>query len=88
MIKDGTEDKDTMVFFEFQDGVQNQLYSLSYNDPITLSVSLRIESFGKLELSKLNKEGDLIPGAVFKVTGPNNYSREVTVTNGKIYKHY
>ena len=84
MIKDGTEDKDTMVFFEFQDGVQNQLYSLSYNDPITLSVSLRIESFGKLELSKLNKEGDLIPGAVFKVTGPNNYSREVTVTNGKI----
>ena len=84
MIKDGTEDKDTMVFFEFQDGVQNQLYSLSYNDPITLSVSLNIESFGKLELSKLNKEGDLVPGAVFKVTGPNNYNKEVTVTNGKI----
>ena len=84
MIKEGTEDKDTMVFFEFQNGVQNQLYSLSYNDPITLSVSLNIESFGKLELSKLNKEGDLVPGAVFKVTGPNNYSKEVTVTDGKI----
>ena len=84
MIKDGTEDKDTMVFFEFQDGVQNQLYSMSYNDPITLSFSLKIDSFGKLELSKLNKEGDLISGAVFKVTGPDNYNKEVVVTNGKI----
>ena len=84
MIKEGTEDKDTMVFFEFQDGVQNQLYSMSYNDPITLSFSLKIDSFGKLELSKLNKEGDLISGAVFKVTGPDNYNKEVVVTNGKI----
>ena len=84
MIKDGTEEKDTMVFFEFQDGVQNQLYSMSYNDPITLSFSLKIDSFGKLELSKLNKEGDLISGAVFKVTGPDNYNKEVVVTNGKI----
>ena len=84
MIKDGTEDKDTMVFFEFEDGVQNQLYSMSYNDPVTLGISLKIESFGKLELSKLNQEGDLISGAVFNVSGPNGYNKDVTVTNGKI----
>ena len=84
MIKEGTEDKDTMVFFEFPNGVQNQLYSMSYNDPITLGVSLKIDSFGKLELSKLNTNGDLISGAVFKVTGPDGYNKEVTVTNGKI----
>lgn len=84
MIKEGTEDKDTMVFFEFPNGVQNQLYSMSYNDPITLGVSLKIESFGKLELSKLNEEGDLISGAVFNVSGPNGYNKDVTVTNGKI----
>ena len=84
MIKDGTEDKDTMVFFEFAEGVQNQLYSMSYNDPVTLGISLKIESFGKLELSKLNEEGDLISGAVFNVSGPNGYNKDVTVTNGKI----
>lgn len=84
MIKEGTEDKDTMVFFEFPNGVQNQLYSMSYNDPVTLGISLKIESFGKLELSKLNEEGDLISGAVFNVSGPNGYNKDVTVTNGKI----
>lgn len=76
MIKDGTEDKDTMVFFEFAEGVQNQLYSMSYNDPVTLGISLKIESFGKLELSKLNEEGDLISGAVFNVSGPNGYNKK------------
>ena len=33
MIKNGTEDTDTMVFFEFSQGVQDQLYCMSYNDP-------------------------------------------------------
>ena len=84
MIKDGTQDHDSMVFFEFASGVQNQLYSMAYNDTITLAVGLNIETFGKLELSKLNTNGDLVNGAVFKVRGPNDYNKDVTVTNGKI----
>ena len=84
MIKDGTQDHDSMVFFEFASGVQNQLYSMAYYDPITLAVGLNIETFGKLELSKLNTNGDLVNGAVFKVRGPNDYNKDVTVTNGKI----
>ena len=84
MIKNGTEDNDTMVFFEFASGVQNQLYCMSYNDPVTLNLSLNIELFGKLELSKLNTNGDLVNGAVFRVRGANDYNKDVTVTNGKI----
>lgn len=84
MIKDGTQDEDTMVYLEFEEGVQNQLYSMAYNDPVTLSFSLKIESFGKIELQKLNTNGDLINGAVFNVRGPNDYNKDVIVTNGKI----
>lgn len=84
MLKNGTEDNDTMVFFEFASGVQNQLYCMHYNDPVTLRMSLNIETFGKLELQKLNSNGDLINGATYKVSGPNDYSKEVKVTNGKI----
>ena len=84
MIKDGTQDNDTMVYFEFSTGVQNQLYCMDYNDPITLSVSLKIESFGRLELQKLNTNKDLVNGAVYTVTGENGYNKDVTVTNGKI----
>ena len=84
MIKDGTQDHDSMVFFEFASGVQNQLYSMAYNDPITLAVGLNIETFGKLEIKKLNTNGDLIDGAIFHVTGPNGFNQDVTVTNGKI----
>lgn len=84
MIKNGTEDNDTMVYFEFASGVQNQLYCMSYNDPVTLNFSLEIETFGKVELQKLNTNGDLVNGAVFNVRGPNDYNKDVTVTNGKI----
>lgn len=84
MIKNGTEDNDTMVYFEFAAGVQNQLYCMSYNDPVTLNFSLAIETFGKLELQKLNTNGDLVNGAIFNVRGPNGYNQDITVTNGKI----
>ena len=57
---------------------------MHYNDPISLRMSLKIEAFGKLELQKLNTNGDLVNGAVFNVRGPNNYNQDVTVTNGKI----
>ena len=84
MIKNGTEDNNTMIYFEFSDGVQDQLYSMSYNEPISLDFSVKIETFGKLELQKLNTNGDLVDGAVFNVTGANGYNQDVTVANGKI----
>ncbi len=81
--KEGTEDLDSNIFFEFDDGIQNQLYALNYNDPVTLKLRLNIELFGKLELTKLNTNNDLINGSKFRVKG-NNYDNEIEVTNGKI----
>ena len=83
LIKEETQDLDSNVYFEFADGVQNQLYALNYNDPVALNFKLNIELFGKLELTKLNTNNDLVSGAKFRVTGPN-YDKEVEVTNGKI----
>ncbi|MBO6233202.1 MAG: hypothetical protein J6N78_04000 [Clostridia bacterium] len=83
-IKDGTQDNDTSIYFEFADDVQNQLYALHYNDPVPVAFSLKINSFGKLELSKLNTSGKLVDGAVYNVTGPNGYNQDVTVKGGKI----
>lgn len=84
MIKDGTEDYDTTVYFEFAGGIQNQLYAMNYNDPVSLNIDLKIENYGRLELQKLNTNGDLIDGAVFNVTSPNGFNQDVVVTNGKI----
>lgn len=56
---------------------------MHYNDPISLKMSLKIELFGKLELSKLNANKDLVDGSVFTVNGPG-YNGDVTVQNGKI----
>ena len=83
MIKNGTEDKDSMVFFEFGQGVQNQLYCMAYNDPITLHFSLKVNSFGNLELKKVGEKSELVNGAKFKITG-DNFEKEVEVKNGKI----
>lgn len=84
LIREDTQDRDTMIYFSFRDGVQNQLYSMHYNDPISLRLSLKIELFGKLELTKLDTDEELIDGAVFNVIGPNNYNKDVIVENGKI----
>ncbi|MBQ9298819.1 MAG: hypothetical protein IJ223_07365 [Clostridia bacterium] len=84
MLKEATEDYDTTIYFEFPSGVQNQIYSMSYNDPVSLKLELKIENYGKLELQKLNTNGDLIDGAVFNITGPNGYNEDITITNGKI----
>ncbi len=83
LIKEITKNCNTTVYISFKEGVQDQIIALNYNDPVTMSLSLKINSFGKLELSKLNTEGDLVDGAIFKVEG-ENYSKEVTVKNGKI----
>lgn len=84
LIKEETRNHNTTVYITFKAGVQNQLYAMNYNDPVSMALSLQINSFGKLELSKLNTDGDLIDGAVFEVKGPNNFSQDVTVTGGKI----
>ena len=83
LVKDGTEDHDTTVYFEFEDDAQEQLYALNYNDPVTMAFSLKINLLGNLELSKLNTNKDLVDGSVFTVNGPG-YNGDVTVQNGKI----
>ena len=83
MIKEESRDNDTTVYFEFADGVQNQLYALGYNDPVTMTMDLKINLLGELELTKLNTNGDLVEGSVFTVDGPG-YHGDVTVTDGKI----
>ena len=49
---------------------------MSYNDPVTLNFSLAIETFGRLELQKLNTNEDLVNGAVFKVRVLNDYNKD------------
>lgn len=83
LIKAGTEDKDTTIYFQFADDVQDQIYALNYDDPVTLAFSLKINLLGNLELDKLNTNGDLVDGSVFTVNGPG-YNGDVTVKNGKI----
>lgn len=83
LIKEGTEDCDSTIYFEFEDDVQNQLYALNYNDPVSLAFSLKINLLGNLELSKLNTNGDLVDGSIFTVNGPG-YNGDVEVKNGKI----
>lgn len=84
MIKADTEDHDTTIYFTFEEGVQNQLYALHYNDPVTLRISLKINLLGNIELTKTNTNNDLIDGSIFNVTGPNNYNKDFTVRNGKL----
>lgn len=83
LIKEGTEDCDSTIYFEFEDDVQNQLYALNYNDPVSLAFSLRINLLGNLELSKLNTNGELVDGSIFTVNGLG-YNGDVEVKNGKI----
>lgn len=84
LYKAGTENDDTTIYFSFASGVQDQLYSLNYNDPVTLRLNFMIEAKGKLELTKRDTNGEMIDGAVFTVTGVGGYNQEVTVTNGEI----
>lgn len=83
LIKEETRNHNTTVYISFKEGVQDQIIALNYNDPITMSLSLQINSFGKLELSKLDTDGDLVDGSIFRVKG-DNYNKEVEVKGGKI----
>jgi uncharacterized surface anchored protein len=84
MIKEESRDQDTTIYFSFANGVQNQLMALHYNDPVPMAMSVQINLTGKLELTKLDTNHNLINGAVFNITGPNGYNQDVTVANGKI----
>ena len=84
LIKEETKNNNTSIYFEFSSGVQNQIYSLNYNSPVSLSLNLQITQYGNLELKKVNNEGNLIDGAIFEITGPESYKKEVTVKNGII----
>ena len=84
IIKEETADQDSTDYFVFKEGVQNQLYTLNYNDPVTMLLDLKIDQYGRLELSKLNTNRDLVDGAIFTVTGENGFNQDVQVKGGKI----
>ena len=52
LIKTGTEDYDSTIYFAFEEGVQNQLYALQWNEPIATSLSLKINNLGKVKINK------------------------------------
>ena len=63
---------------------QRFIVSYGYNDPKYLSLTVSVNLFGRLELKKLGSNGELLDGAVFQVTGPDNYNQTVTVDRGEI----
>lgn len=83
LIKEETKNKDTTIYLAFKEGVQDQLYSLNYNEPIAMTLNVKINAYGKIEISKFDTEKKLIDGAIFNIKG-ENYNKDVTVTNGKI----
>ncbi len=87
-VKEGTQDYDTTLFIDFPTGVQDQIYSLNYNDPVTMALSLKINAFGKLELSKKDNKGNFVPNTSFKLSYNSDMSNPIgtykTGNNGKV----
>ena len=64
---------------------QQNLYSNYYPDDPVVNLSMKINLYGKLELTKTNDKDQLVDGSVFKLKGKTNgYEKDVTVQNGKI----
>ena len=88
VIKEGTENKNTTVYITFKEGVQNQLYALNYNDPVTMSLDLKINIFGKLEIAKKDNKGNYVPNTSFKISYNADMSNAIgtykTGSNGKV----
>lgn len=88
MIKDGTEDHDSTVYFEFPSGIQDQLYAMNYNDPITMNLSLQVNLYGKLEIAKKDNKGNYVPSTTFKLSSNADMSDIIgtytTGNNGKV----
>ena len=88
-VKGGTEDNDTTIYFSYDDDtVQNQIYALNYNDPITLAFDLKINLYGKVEITKKDNKGNYIPGTSFKLSYNSDMSNPIgtytTASNGKV----
>lgn len=64
---------------------QQNIYSNYYPDDPTVQLKMKINLYGKLELTKTNDKDQLVDGSVFKLKGKTNgYEKDVTVQNGKI----
>lgn len=87
-IKEETKETDTNVYFSFKSGVQNQLLAMSYNDPVTMAFSLKINIYGKIELAKKDNKGNYVPNTSFKVSYNSDMSNPIgtytTGSNGKV----
>lgn len=84
IIKEETVDNDTTVFFTFKEGVQNQLYSLNYNDPVSMPLNIKINIFGNLKMNKTDVETNKpIDNTVFELLDTNNNVIRTGTTNNK-----
>ena len=84
IIKEETADNDTTIFFTFKEGVQNQLYSLNYNDPVTMPLNIKINIFGNLKINKTDIETNKpIDNTVFELLDTNNNVVRTGTTNNK-----
>lgn len=64
---------------------QQNIYSNYYPDDPVVSLNMKINLYGKLELTKTNDKDQLVDGSVFKLKGKTNgYEKDVTVQNGNI----
>ena len=64
---------------------QQNIYSNCYPDDPTVQLNMKINLYGKLELTKTNDKDQLVDGSVFHLKGKTNgYEKDVTVQNGKI----
>ena len=74
-IKEETDNNHTTIYLEFKRGVQNQLYSMDYNLPITLHLNLNIQSkptnlqISKTDITDNSKE---LEGAQLFLIDENN----------------
>lgn len=84
IIKEETADNDTTIFFTFKEGVQNQLYSLNYNDPVSMPLNIKINIFGNLKINKTDVETNKpIDNTVFELLDTNNNVVRTGTTNNK-----
>lgn len=87
-IKEGTQNYDTTLFFDFPTGVQDQIYSLHYDDPVPMALSLKINIYGNLEIGKKDNKGNYVPNTSFKLSYNSDMSNPIgtytTGSNGKV----
>lgn len=87
-IKDGTQNYDTTLYFKFPSGVQDQIYSLNYDDPVPMKLSLKINIYGDLDISKKDNKGNFVPNTTFKLSYNSDMSNPIgtytTGSNGKV----